>query len=187
LRVGETARLLIPSHLAYGSQGQATPPVAGNTPIRMDVKLVSSRTEEQQITDYISSTALTSSLSLTAPPTNITQTANGVRVLKTVTNPTGATITPGQSVTVNYSGLTLKSPQPFDRVSNGTFSFVLGRDQLISGFTEGIQQLRVGERGTVIFPSSLGYGTRGSQNASGQYVIFPYTPLRFDLEVINAK
>lgn len=186
MRVGETARLLIPSHLAYGSQGQTSPPVAGNTPIRLDVKLVSSLTEEQQITNYLSSTALTSSLSLTAPPTAV-QTPTGLRIIKTVTNPTGASITAGQSVTLNYSGLGLRSLTPFDKVTDGSFSFVVGRDQFIAGFTEGVLQMRVGEKATIIFPSSLGYGTQGSRNASGQFVILPYSPLRFDISVLGAK
>jgi len=187
LREGEKARLLIPSYLAYGSQAQTTFTLPANSPIRFDVELVSSRTEEQQIANYISSTALASSLSLTAPPTNIQQSTSGLRLIKTVTNPSGATISSGQSVTLNYTGQTLRAVTPFDKSTDGTFSFFLGRNQLIPGFEEGVLQLRVGEKATLVFPSSIGYGTNGARNSNGVYVILPYAPLRFDIAVINAK
>ncbi len=187
LREGEKARLLIPSYLAYGSQAQTTFNLPANSPIRIDIELLRARTEEEQITEYLSSTALASSLSLTAPPTNIQKSTSGLRLIKTITKPTGATISPGQSVTVNYAGQTLRSTTPFDKNTDGTFSFALGRNQLIPGFEEGVLQLRIGEKATLVFPSSIGYGTNGARNSNGVYVILPYAPLRFDIEVLNAK
>jgi len=187
LREGEKARLLIPSQLAFGSQAQTVFPLPANSPIRFDIELVRSRTEEEQITAYLGSTALASSLSLTTPPTNVQKSTSGLRLIKTVTKPAGATISPGQSVTVNYAGQTLRAATPFDKSSDGTFSFTLGRNQLIPGFEEGVLQLRIGEKATLVFPSAIGYGTNGARNANGQYVILPYAPLRFDIEVLNAK
>lgn len=187
LREGERARLLIPSYLAYGSQAQTAFNLPANSPIRIDVELIRSRTEEEQITEYVSSTALASSLSLTAPPTNVQKSTSGLRLIKTVTKPGGATISPGQSVTVNYAGQTLRATTPFDKSSDGTFAFTLGRNQLIPGFEEGVLQLRIGEKATLVFPSAIGYGTNGARNSNGQYVILPYAPLRFDIEVLNAK
>jgi FKBP-type peptidyl-prolyl cis-trans isomerase len=187
VRVGEKARLLIPSYLAFGSQAQTTFTLPANSPIRFDVELLRSRSEEDQISDYVTSTALTSSLSLTAAPTNVVKSTSGLRLIKTLSKPSGATITSGQSVTLNYTGQTLRATTPFDRSLDGTFSFASGRNQLIPGFEEGVLQLRVGEKATLIFPSSIGYGTSGAKNSSGIYVILPYAPLRFDIEVLNAK
>lgn len=187
LREGEKARLLIPSYLAYGNQAQTTFSLPANSPIRIDVELVRSRTEEEQLTEYISSTVLITSLSLTAAPTNIQKSTSGLRLIKTVSKPTGATISPGQSVTVNYAGQTLRATAPFDKSTDGSFAFTLGRNQLIPGFEEGVLQLRIGEKATLIFPSAIGYGTNGARNSNGQYVILPYAPLRFDIEVLNAK
>lgn len=187
LREGEKARLLIPSYLAYGSQAQTAFNLPANSPIRLDVELVRSRTEDEQITEYVRSTALASSLSLTAPPTNVQKSTSGLRLIKTVTKPAGATISPGQSVTVNYAGQTLRAATPFDKSTDGTFSFTLGRNQLIPGFEEGVLQLRIGEKATLVFPSAIGYGIKGVQNSNGVYVILPYAPLRFDIELLNAK
>lgn len=187
LREGEKARLLLPSYLAYGNQAQTAFKLPANSPIRIDIELVRSRTEEEQITEYVSSTTLAGSLSLTAPPTNVQKSTSGLRLIKTVSKPTGASISPGQSVTVNYAGQTLRATVPFDKNSDGTFSFTLGRNQLIPGFEEGVLQLRIGEKATLVFPSAIGYGTKGAQNSNGAYVILPYAPLRFDIEVLNAK
>lgn len=187
LREGEKARLLLPSYLAYGNQAQTAFSLPANSPIRIDVELLRSRTEDEQITEYISSTTLATSLSLTAAPTNIQKSTSGLRLIRTVSKPTGATISPGQSVTVNYAGQTLRATVPFDKSTDGTFAFALGRNQLIPGFEEGVLQLRIGEKATLLFPSAIGYGTNGARNSNGQYVILPYAPLRFDIEVLNAK
>lgn len=187
LRAGEKARLLLPSYLAYGSQAQDALKLPANSPVRFDVEMVRVRSEEDQIADYVVSPGLAASLSLTTPPTNVLKSTSGLRVIKTLTNPTGATISSGQSVTVNYAGQTLRATTPFDKSSDGTFSFTLGRNQLIPGFEEGVLQMRVGEKATLVFPSSIGYGINGAKNSSGQYVILPYAPLRFDIEVLNAK
>ncbi len=187
MREGEKARFLIPSYLAYGSQAQTAINLPANSPVRFDIEMIKSRNEEAQIADYVTSTALTTSLSLTAPPTNVVRSTSGLRVIKTLANPTGATVTSGQSVTLNYVGQTLRATAPFDKNTNGTFNFTLGRNELIAGFEEGVLQLRVGEKATLVFPSSIGYGTKGVQNSSGVYVIMPYAPLRFDIEVLSVK
>ncbi|TAE25845.1 MAG: hypothetical protein EAZ91_18695 [Cytophagales bacterium] len=187
MREGEKARFLIPSYLAYGSQAQTAINLPANSPVRFDIEMIKSRNEEQQVADYVTSPALITSLSLTTAPTNIIRSTSGLRVIKTLTNPTGATITSGQSVTLNYTGQTLRATAPFDKNTNGTFSFTLGRNELIAGFEEGVLQLRVGEKATLVFPSSIGYGTKGVQNSSGVYVIMPYAPLRFDIEVLSVK
>jgi FKBP-type peptidyl-prolyl cis-trans isomerase len=186
IREGEKARFLLPSYLAYGSQAQTAFNLPANSPVRFDIELVRSRNEEQQISDYVASTALATSLSATTP-LNVVRSTSGLRLIKTLSKPTGASITSGQSVTVNYSGQTLRATAPFDKSSDGSFGFTLGRNQLIAGFEEGVLQMRIGEKATVVFPSSIGYGTTGQRNASGVYVILPYSPLRFDIEVVNAK
>ena len=171
MREGETAILLVPSILAYGDQAQAKVPA--NSVIRFDVKLLRTRTENQQIADYIADKKWT-----------VTDTsATGLRIVKTLSNPSGATLTSGQSVTVNYSGRTPRATKDFD---SGTLSIQLGLRQVIPGFEDGVAKLRVGEKATILFPSSQGYGSAGRTN-NGVYVILPYSPLIFDIEVVGAK
>lgn len=124
--------------------------------------------EEEQIENSITEKNLT-----------ITEkTSSGLRFILTQANPTGAALKTGQTVTVKYAGKLLSGKQ-FDA---GTFDFALGGGRVIKGFDEGIAKLKVGEKGTLIFPSSLGYGAQG---AGGD--IPGNTPLLFDIEVVAAR
>lgn len=54
-----------------------------------------------------------------------------------------------------------------------------GMNSTIPGFDEALLLLPKGSKATVIIPSKLGYGEQGSQ------VIGPYTPLMFELEIVD--
>ncbi len=95
----------------------------------------------------------------------------------------GVAIKAGDSVVVNYTGL-LTNGAKFDSSldRNDTFSFKVGAGQVIKGWDEGLQKLRVGDHATLIIPSSIGYGSRG---AGG--VIPPDATLIFIIEVVGVK
>jgi FKBP-type peptidyl-prolyl cis-trans isomerase len=90
----------------------------------------------------------------------------------------GAALKQGQSVKVKYSGRLLND-KSFDQ---GSFNFILGIGQVITGFDEGIAKLKVGEKGTLIFPSSIGYGAAGAGSD-----IPPNSPLVFEIEVLAVR
>lgn len=172
---GERATFLLPSYLAYGSAA-----INANLPaysvVRFDVKLARSRTETQQIQQYIADKKLTVTDS----------SSTGLKIARTVTNPTGATLTAGQTITIKYKGKMLRSASAFDSTGTGTFDAVLGQSKYVKGFEEGLSNLRVGESATIIFPSTIGYGTTGVVNGN-TYIVTPYAPLLFELQVISAK
>ena len=106
------------------------------------------------------------------------KTTSGLRYILTKANTSGVKVMNGQTISVAYAGRLLTDKQ-FDA---GNFSFVLGSGGAIEGFDTGIAKMRVGEKATLIFPSSLGYGSR-SQGSD----IPAYSPLVFDIEVVSAK
>ncbi|MCJ8211377.1 FKBP-type peptidyl-prolyl cis-trans isomerase [Mucilaginibacter sp. RS28] len=55
----------------------------------------------------------------------------------------------------------------------------LGQNAVIKGWEQGLMLLNKGAKATMVIPSSLGYGQQGYQ------IIGPYTPLAFDVEVVN--
>lgn len=110
------------------------------------------------------------------------QTESGLRY-KITQNGDGKQATRGAMVSVHYEGQLLdgtvfdssyKRKQPID--------FALGVGQVIAGWDEGIQLLKVGDKARFVIPSNLAYGERG---ASG--VIPPDATLIFDVELMSVK
>lgn len=89
----------------------------------------------------------------------------------------------GKTVAVHYKGM-LADGTVFDSSykRNEPIEFPLGVGQVIPGWDEGIQLLKVGDKARLVIPSHLGYGSRG---AGG--VIPPNATLIFDVELMNVK
>ncbi|MFV0237611.1 MAG: peptidylprolyl isomerase [Flavobacteriales bacterium] len=110
------------------------------------------------------------------------QTTSGLRYRITKKND-GVQAEKNKTVSVHYTGK-LTNGEVFDSSiqRNEPIDFPLGVGQVIPGWDEGIQLLKVGEKATFIIPPDLGYGSRG---AGG--VIPPNATLVFDVELMNVK
>jgi peptidylprolyl isomerase len=97
---------------------------------------------------------------------------------------TGATAKSGDVVSVNYVGVNYKTGKAFDASwSRGEpFTFTLGGGEVISGWDEGIEGMKVGGRRELIIPPNHAYGASGAPPA-----IPPNETLVFvvDLEAIE--
>lgn len=93
----------------------------------------------------------------------------------------GAEATPGNSVTVHYTGW-LTDGKKFDssKDRNDPFVFVLGGGMVIRGWDEGVAGMKVGGKRKLIIPGELGYGARG---AGG--VIPPNATLVFEVDLLD--
>ena len=89
----------------------------------------------------------------------------------------------GKTVSVHYKGQ-LSDGTVFDSSykRNQPIDFALGVGQVIPGWDEGIQLLKVGDKARFVIPSDLAYGSAG---AGG--VIPPDATLIFDVELMNVK
>ena len=109
-----------------------------------------------------------------------TTTASGLIIEELVVGD-GAVASAGRNATVHYTGW-LTDGTKFDssKDRNDPFEFGLGQHQVIAGWDEGVQGMKVGGKRKLTIPPALGYGTRG---AGG--VIPPNATLVFEVELLQ--
>jgi len=103
---------------------------------------------------------------------------------------TGALASPGDEVSVHYTGWLYDEDAPnrrgqqFDssRERGEPITFLLGAGRVIRGWDEGVAGMRVGGQRVLLIPPDLAYGRKG---AGG--VIPPQASLVFEVELVDVK
>ncbi|MEQ9441015.1 MAG: FKBP-type peptidyl-prolyl cis-trans isomerase [Cyclobacteriaceae bacterium] len=198
MRVGEEYEFYLPTSYAYvGYTLEGVVPE--NAIIRTRIQLVDIVTEAEvraeedlQIKDYLSENMLTEADSLTS----------GVYyVLTEEGEAEGPTPADGSTVQVRYTGTLLDGTEFDSNVdADNPLSFVIGAEQVIDGFDIGVSQMQLGEKGIIIIPSLEAYAQsqlafpseiildlfqRGLINSPIGAEIPPFSPLRFDIELVK--
>jgi peptidylprolyl isomerase len=88
----------------------------------------------------------------------------------------GAVAKAGDTVEVHYVGVAYSTGEEFDASWNrgAPLQFQLGVGQVIAGWDQGVQGMKVGGRRQLIIPPGLAYGERGAGHsiAPGETLIF---------------
>ena len=97
---------------------------------------------------------------------------------------TGPEAKAGDEVTVQYVGVGYKTGKEFDSSwsRNEPFSFGLGAGQVIPGWDEGVQGMKVGGRRELIIPPELAYGAAGAPPSIG-----PNETLIFVIDLVSVQ
>ncbi|MEU3601807.1 FKBP-type peptidyl-prolyl cis-trans isomerase [Streptomyces sp. NPDC006798] len=76
----------------------------------------------------------------------------------------GAEAKAGNFVSVHYVGVAFSTGEEFDASwnRNQAFQFQLGAGQVIAGWDQGVQGMKVGGRRQLTIPAHLAYGDRGA-------------------------
>ena len=110
----------------------------------------------------------------------VVQTASGLQY-RVITEGKGAKPSPTDVVSVHYTGRLLDGTVFDSSLSNGEpISFPL--DQVIPGWSEGVQLMNVGSKYEFWIPYNLAYGT-----SSVGGVIDPYSTLHFEVELLGIE
>lgn len=103
---------------------------------------------------------------------------------------TGAEAQKGRNISVHYTGWLYDHTKPdmkgrmFDSSrERGPFNFQLGAGQVIPGWDQGFNGMKIGGRRRLIIPPSLGYGVDGA----GGGIIPPNATLLFEMELLEVK
>jgi FKBP-type peptidyl-prolyl cis-trans isomerase FkpA len=121
-------------------------------------------------------------ISFIEAPMPTSQTASGLGIDE-ITIGEGVPATAGKRVTVHYTGW-LTDGTKFDssKDRNDPFVFGLGRGQVIRGWDEGVQGMKVGGKRKLTIPPALSYGARGAGGA-----IPPDATLIFEVELLGVS
>jgi FKBP-type peptidyl-prolyl cis-trans isomerase len=122
-------------------------------------------------------------LSFKGKQESLTTTSSGLKYYDAVIG-TGPVAQSGQSVSVQYTGTLVdgtKFDSSFDRGS-APFTFNLGGGNVIAGWDEGVQGMKVGGRRWLVIPGNLAYG---SQAPSPK--IPANATLVFDIQLVGVK
>ena len=127
--------------------------------------------EDSLISDY-----------LTKNNIKVKPTDDGLYFMKQVSG-TGKAIKTGSVVAVHYTGKLLDGSIFDSSIERGTpIELAVGSGQVIPGWEKTLLLMRGGDKATVLIPSKLAYGSRGAD-----YLIPPYTPLIFDMEIVSVE
>jgi len=164
MKIGGTRVLVIPPALGYGASG-AGGVIPPNATLMFEVELLGLAGGDEPI-------AL-----------DLQKTASGLQFQDTVVGD-GAEAKAGQRVTVHYTGWLYKDGakgKKFDSSKDrgDPFRFRLAGGEVIKGWDEGVQGMKIGGTRMLVIPAELGYGARG---AGG--VIPPNATLLFEVYVL---
>ena len=105
-------------------------------------------------------------------------------VITDLTEGDGAEAAAGHTVSVHYVGVAHSTGEEFDASYNrgAPLDFRLGIGQVIAGWDQGVQGMKVGGRRQLVIPPHLGYGDAG---AGG--VIKPGETLIFVVDLLSVR
>lgn len=164
-----TIRMIIPSRLAFGRNGNSG--IDGNASIDLTVKVLDKTKmaayEDFALKKYMSEKSLT----------GYTKTSSGL-YYKIADAGTGSPITVDSTIAAEYTGKLLNGVVFDKAVAGSPATFALS--DLVKGWQEAVPFIKQGGTINLLLPSSLGYGLSGSSPS-----IPPFSPLDFTIKVTD--
>jgi peptidylprolyl isomerase len=164
---GEKRRFWIPAKLAYGETPRAGAP-AGDLTFDVELLDIMKGPDLPPVPEDVA-----------AAPKTAKKTKSGL-AYKVLKPGTGKQPKATDVVSVNYSGWTTDGHM-FDSSVMRNRPFITRLDQVIKGWTEGVQLMKVGEKTRFWIPADLAYGDKPTRPGA------PSGMLVFDIELVEIK
>jgi len=179
MKVGEIAKLIIPSSVGLG--GSASGNVPGYSTLIYTIELLEAfddpaKHEQEKIWEYLKESEFE----------NLDSTESGLYYIQEQIG-TGPLFRDGDQVDVIYTGQFLDGRDFDSNVGEDALNFMVPGEYLIPGWNEGIKLMRDEEYGILIIPYDLGYGEEGLLNEFGWVVVPPYMTLVFYMNTKEAS
>ncbi len=142
--------------------------------------ILAEQEQEPEVSADLTPEKNSSYLSENAKKTGVETTKTGLQ-FRVLTPGKGKKPGPTSQVTVHYTGALING-KVFDSSVKRGEPITFGLNQVIPGWTEGLQLMSEGEKAELVIPQELGYGARGSSGA-----IPPYQTLVFQVELIKVE
>jgi peptidylprolyl isomerase len=166
--VGGKRQIVIPAELGYGEQG-AGDVIPPNANLIFEIELLDVQPGPPEAPTAVDEE-------------DYTTTESGLKYYDIVEGE-GAVAEEGQMVSVHYTGWLTDGTRFDSSLSRGQpFVILLGSQQVIEGWIEGIPGMRVGGQRQLVIPPELAYGEQGAGD-----VIPPNATLIFEIELLNIQ
>jgi peptidylprolyl isomerase len=170
---GSKYKFYIPTELAYGQNPQPGGPILPGSTLIFEVELLDFKESEKQIGLKF--------LEQNKKKSGVKVTTSGLQY-EVIKQGTGKKPTPSNTVKVHYTG-TLIDGTKFDSSVDRGQPAEFRLDQVIAGWTEGLQLMAVGSKFKFYIPSELAYGDNPREGGPIQ----PGSTLIFDVELLEVK
>jgi FKBP-type peptidyl-prolyl cis-trans isomerase FkpA len=172
LKPGGSAKVFLPSYLAFGKNGEEALGVPSNDVLEITINTLPEKSQaaldEKRIQDFMTSKGIA----------NAVRDVTGVYYVVSQVGTGTEQIDLSSIVTVNYTGRLLNG-QVFDTNTAGTYQAQLGSASMIAGW-QTLTKFRKGAKVRLIIPSTRAYANTVRDN-----IIWENTPLDFDIEIVD--
>lgn len=199
-KVGSKLVVSLPPSQGFGSAGSANLGIGpnDNLVLYLDIKATDTPLAEAKGTQKPAEAGMPT---VTVPPgagkqatITVPKGAKAPTSLKTSTliEGTGNTVKSGDSIAVTYTGQIWGTSTVFDATAQhpdgGKPSvFVIGKQQVITGWDKALVGKKVGSRVLIVVPPSEGYGPQGKTDQNGQQTIKGTDTLVFVVDILAAN
>jgi len=197
LHVGDSASFIINARDFFTKTAKYPQLPAGidsTTMMYFDVKLLSAETmEARQKAELLKAEKFKSEepgkiqAYLVKNKVTTAPTASGIYII-TQNAGSGRAIKKDDFVKINLTVTSIEGKKIFSSLDqNRPITFEYGKPFDTKGFDEAIGTMKKGSKATVVVPSAMGFGDKGKKDMTGNDIISPYSPVVYDIEVLDLK